>query len=132
MQATRRRILYLDEDEQRSFILTTRLRLENYDTVTTEFASDALELARSEPFDLYLLSKRFPVESGAYLCQKLSELTPETPIIFFTNSSDGLHEQEVIRTGAREHVVEAGDLKELLMVMKHLLSEKMELALATA
>ena len=132
MQATKRRILYLDEDVERSFILATRLRSENYDPVTTQFASDALELARSEPFDLYVLSRRFPLESGAYLCQKLFELTPDTPLIFFTDSYNDRYGQEMIRSGGHEYLVEAGRLNELLAVMKYLPSAKNNPALGTA
>ena len=124
MQTTKRRVLYLDEDEGRSFILATRLRSENYDTVTTQYASDALEMARSEPFDLYVLSRRFPLETGTYLCHKLSELSPKTPIIFFASSFDGAHGQEMVRSGAHEYFIEAGSFNELLAVMKYLPTEK--------
>jgi DNA-binding response OmpR family regulator len=132
MQTTKRRILYVDEDGERSFIVATRLRSENYDPVTTPFASDALELARSESFDLYVLSRRFPLESGAYLCQKLFELTPDTPLISFTNSFNDRYEQEMIRSGGHEYLVEAGSLNELLAVMKYLPTAKNKPALGAA
>ena len=87
MAQTKPRILYVDEDAEDGFTLTTLLRLASYEPVTANYASDALQLARTDDFDLYILSRRFPVDSGAYLYQRLHEIAPKTPIIFL--SDDG-------------------------------------------
>ena len=126
MQTAKGRILYVDEDEERGLVFANYLRIANYSVVTTEFASDALHLAQNERFDLYLLSRRFPIEAGAYLCQRLYSISPETPMIFFSDNSNGDHQQEIIRTGAREFVVEAGDLVDMVSAVERLLSEVKE------
>jgi DNA-binding response OmpR family regulator len=82
MAQTKPRILYVDEDAEDGFTLTTLLRLASYEPVTTNYASDALQLARSADFDLYVLGRRFPADSGEYLCRKLRQIAPRTPVIF--------------------------------------------------
>ncbi len=84
MQTERPRVLYLDEDAENSFRLDTLLKLSHYDPVTVNFASDAIQLAESERFDLFIFGKDFPVDAGRYLCRKFQELAPQTPVLFLS------------------------------------------------
>jgi DNA-binding response OmpR family regulator len=84
MKTDRQRVLYLDEDAENSFRLDTLLKLSHYDPVTVNFASDALQLARNERFDLFIFSRSFPVDAGAYISRRLREIAPETPILFLS------------------------------------------------
>jgi DNA-binding response OmpR family regulator len=124
MQPLRPRILHLDEDAEDSFTLTTLLKLANYEPTTTNFASDALQLAKSDDFDLYILSRRFPVDSGAYLCQRLHEIAPQTPIIFLSEESGASARQESIRSGSEEYISKSRDAHEILDAVRNALSEK--------
>lgn len=124
MQPTKPRILYLDEDAEDSFTLATLLKLANYEPTTTNFASDALQIARSDDFDLYILSRRFPVDSGAYLCQRLHEIAPQTPIIFLSEESGASARQGSIRSGSEEYIAKSRDAHEILDAVRRVLSEK--------
>ncbi|HYJ46174.1 MAG TPA: response regulator [Pyrinomonadaceae bacterium] len=121
MPLTKPRILYVDENAEDSFTLATLLQLADYEPVTTNFASDALQIARMDEFDLYILSRRFPVDSGAYLCQKLNKISPQTPIIFLTN--DGGRNGEVT-SGAPEYVAGSRNGREILSAVRLALSLK--------
>ncbi|MBD0325331.1 MAG: response regulator, partial [Pyrinomonadaceae bacterium] len=103
--------------------LTTLLKLANYEPVTTNFASDALQIARSDDFDLYILSRRFPVDSGVYLCQKLHKISPQTPIVFLSEQAGSLNRQESIRSGSDEYITKSKDAHEILDAVRHALSE---------
>jgi DNA-binding response OmpR family regulator len=124
MKATIPRILYLDEDQERGFRLSTGLRRENYETIATEFACDALQLASRLDFDLYLLSRRFPVESSTYLCKRLHELSPETPIVFFNNGETKLGADSPVLSGSAEYLVEPHNVNELVATVRRVLNEK--------
>jgi DNA-binding response OmpR family regulator len=65
------------------------LRLVSDEPVATNYASDALQLAQTDDFDLYILSRRFPVDSGESLCRKLHAIAPRTPIIFLSAGGSG-------------------------------------------
>jgi DNA-binding response OmpR family regulator len=90
MAQTKPRVLYVDEDAEDGFTLTTRLRLAGYEPVTANFASDALQMAQTDDFDLYILSRRFPADSGESLCQKLNQIAPRTPVIFLPDDAGGI------------------------------------------
>ena len=90
MAQTKPRILYVDEDAEDSFALTTLLRLASYEPVTANYASDALLLAHSDDFDLYVLGRRFPADSGESLCRKLKQIAPRTPVIFLPDDAGGI------------------------------------------
>lgn len=124
MQQTKPRILYLDENAEDSFTLTTLLKLANYEPTTTNFACDALQIAQSDDFDLYILSRRFPVDSGAYLCQRLHEIAPQTPIIFLSEENGTSARQESIRSGSEEYIAKSRDAREILDAVRHVLAEK--------
>jgi len=87
MQSKRARVLYIDEDVENGFVLDTLLRLVDYEPVTVNFASDALQMARNEPFDLFVFSRRFPVDAGIYLCRKFQEIAPKTPVLFLPENA---------------------------------------------
>jgi DNA-binding response OmpR family regulator len=114
MQSMKPRILYVDEDAEDSFTLTTLLKRANYDPITTNFASDALQIAQSDEFDLYILSRRFPVDSGVYLCQKLHEMAPQTPIIFLSDERGASAQQKEVRSGSEEYIAKSRDAREIL------------------
>lgn len=119
MQSQTRRILYVDDDAENSFILETLLRCASCEPVTVNFASDALQFAQGETFDLFVLSKRFPIGSGVYLCHKLHEIAPQTPILFL---SDEL--AETVSSGSPEYMINSGDAREILANVQRLLSQQ--------
>jgi DNA-binding response OmpR family regulator len=122
MKTTKPRILYVDEDAEESFTLATCLRVADYDPVTANFASDALQFARNEEFDIYLLSRRFPVGPGTYLCQRLHEIAPQTPIIFLSEETPG---QTVnISSGSPEHIANSRDAHAVLAAVRLVLDAK--------
>ena len=122
MQMTKPRILYLDQDTEDSFTLTTLLKQANYKPVTTNFASCALQIAQRDDFDLYIL--RFPVDSGLYLCQKLHEIAPQTPIIFLSEGRSASARQESVRTGSDEHATKSKDAHQILDAVRCALSDR--------
>nr|MBA3257124.1 response regulator [Pyrinomonadaceae bacterium] len=57
-------ILCVDDHEDTSEMLQQLLAQEDYEVVTAVTVEDALKLAKSEDFDLYVLDKRLPDGSG--------------------------------------------------------------------
>ena len=128
MQPAKPCILYLDLDAEDSFTISTLLMMENYEPITTNFASEALQLAESGGFDLYILSRRFPVGAGMYLCQKLHEISPRTPMIFLSDESEA--GREGIRSGSEEYVLKSKDARELLAAVHQALDGKKSASMA--
>lgn len=128
MQPAKPRILYLDLEAEDSFTISTLLEMANYEPITTNFASEALQLAECGGFDLYILSRRFPLNAGVYLCQKLHQISPRTPMIFLSDESSA--GREGIRSGSEEYIMKSKDARELLAAVSQALAEKQSASMA--
>ena len=59
-----------------------------YGVLTAGSVAEALELAKEITFDLYILDVRLPDGTGGELCQKLREMRPGIPIIYYSAYGD--------------------------------------------
>ncbi len=84
MKKTCPRILFVEDHEDTRLMITALLRPVGYEVVAVEGVREALNLARSAGFDLYLLDSRYADGSGAELCEKIREFDETTPILFYS------------------------------------------------
>jgi CheY-like chemotaxis protein len=120
MQPTKRRILCVDDDEDTCSMLVALLGLENYEVRAVKTVSEALELARSEPFNLYVLDEWFPRDAGLGLCRKIREFDPHTPIIFYSGAAFDSDREEALYAGAQAFVAKPYVEELILAVHRHL------------
>ena len=125
MHPAKRRILCVDDDEDTCFMLTHLLKQENYETKTARTISEALEMARSESFNLYILDEWFPREAGVGLCRKIREFDPHTPIIFYSGAAFDSDRAEALYAGAQAFVAKPY-VDELIATVHRLLSDQPE------
>lgn len=123
MSSVKCRILYVDDHEDTSFMLTYLLGQSDYEVVTAPSIRRALELIMAEKFDLYVLDKRLPDGSGLELCRRLNEATPGVPAIFYSGDAYALHRQEGLEAGANAYVVKP-DIEGLINKVQEILSEQ--------
>ena len=124
------RVLFIDDHEDTSEILTLLLGQEDYEVATAKTVQEALELARSQDFDLYVLDKHLPDGSGLELCTKLNEVTPGVPCIFYSGDAYDIHRLEAMAAGAHAYVAKP-DIAGLIENVEKLLSKR-ECAAATS
>ena len=117
------RILYVDDHEDTSFMLTHLLGQSDYEVVTANSIRCAMDLAAEEKFDLYVLDKRLPDGSGLDLCRQLSEATPGVPIIFYSGDAYEMHRQEGFSAGADAYVTKP-NVDELIDKVHEILAEQ--------
>ncbi|MBA3357735.1 MAG: response regulator [Pyrinomonadaceae bacterium] len=117
------RILCVDDHEDTSEMLQLLLSQEDYEVVTAVTVEDALKLAKSEEFDLYVLDKRLPDGSGLELCKKLSAATPDVPCMFYTGDAYEWHRLEAVAAGADGYVAKP-DIDALIEGVRKLLAQR--------
>jgi CheY-like chemotaxis protein len=122
MRPTKCRILYVDDHEDTSYMLTHLLGQSDYEVVTASSMSEALDLIGSEKFDLYVLDKRLPDGSGLDLCRKLNKTTPDVPVIFYTGDAYALHREEGLCAGAEAYVAKP-NIDELVATVNECLAD---------
>jgi two-component system, OmpR family, response regulator RegX3 len=130
MRQTKRRILCVDDNDDTCFMLTALFGQLDYETVAAHSVADALALARSKQFDLYVIDYRFPDGTGVELCRKIREFDSRTPILFFSGDAFESQKQEAFFAGAQEYLSKPGDLNEMAETVHRLLRKRGEQATA--
>lgn len=106
-------ILFVEDNLDTQEIVSMFLQIEGYQVTGAHTAAEALRLARSQAFDLYLLDNRLPDESGIDLCRQLRESDPHTPIIFYSAKAYETDKQQALAAGAQGYLTKPCNLLEL-------------------
>lgn len=88
MEYTKARILHVDDHQDTRLMMAALLQDRGYGVLTAGNVAEALELAREITFDLYILDVRLPDGTGVALCQKLHEISPGIPILYYSAYGD--------------------------------------------
>lgn len=117
------RVLCVDDHEDSSEMLKLVLSEADYEVHAANTIDEALQLATSQDFDLYVLDKRLPDGSGLDLVRKLNQLTPGVPTIFYSGDTYDVHREEAMAAGADAYVSKP-DIEELIDTVRELLSQR--------
>src|SRR5258708_6457312 len=123
MPAVMCRVLCIDDQDDTSEMLKLLLLQEDYEVSTAATMQEALALAGSQQFDLYVLDRRLPDGSGLELCAKLNEITPGVPCIVYSGDAYEIHRTEAIAAGANAYVAKP-DIEGLIQSVHKLLADR--------
>jgi len=123
MSQAKCRILYVDDHDDSAEMMKLLLAPMNYEVHAASTVEEALQRARSEQFDLYVLDKRLPDGSGVDLCKELNKLTPGVPCIFYSGDAYEVHRTEALAAGADAYVPKP-DVEELIETIHKFLAER--------
>ncbi|NND08122.1 MAG: response regulator transcription factor [Saprospiraceae bacterium] len=126
------RILLVEDERSLQDAIALNLRLEGYDVVTTGNGREALDLYRSQHFDLLLLDIMLPDMDGFGICEQIRLDDSKVPIIFLTAKDTPLDRVQGLKIGADDYINKPFNLEELLLRIKNLLKRtnpQMEAAL---
>jgi len=117
------RILCIDDHEDTSEMLKLLLIQEDYEVLTARTMQEALRLALTQEFDLYVFDKHLPDGNGLELCAKFNETTPGVACIFYTGDAYEKHRLEALAAGADAYVAKP-DIEGLIENVRKLLSTR--------
>jgi len=108
------RILYAEDDETIAFLTQDSLQ-PNYEVVHCADGKSALEMFKSDSFDICLLDIMMPKLDGFELAQEIRALNSEIPIIFI--SAKTLKEDRIkgLKIGADDYLVKPFSIEELIL-----------------
>ena len=104
MSESRCSVLCVDDHRDTSEMLQLLLAEEDYEVHTAATVEEACSMAVQKQFDLYVLDKRLPDGTGLELCEKLNEITPGVPCIFYSGDAYEIHRREALAAGAAAYV----------------------------
>jgi DNA-binding response OmpR family regulator len=116
----RKRILMVDDHEESCEIAA--LQLPEYKFTFAHDFGEGLRLAQCGYFDLYILDKWLPSESGIELCRHIREFDPHTPILFYSAAAYERDIQEALRSGAQSYLIKPVSLDDLEQMVTRLTS----------
>jgi CheY-like chemotaxis protein len=94
------RVLYVETNKDSNFMISTMLGLIGIEVQPAYNIAEALQLARTEHFVLYLLDTRFPKGSGLELYRLLRKFSPQIPIVFYSGDAYAADKAAGISAGA--------------------------------
>ena len=121
MSNSKCRVLCVDDHHDTSEMLQLLLAEENYEVHTAATLEEACRMAESIEYDLFVLDKRLPDGTGLELCERLNELAPAVPCIFYTGDAYEIHRQEAMAVGAAAYVAKP-NIEELISAVHDLLA----------
>jgi DNA-binding response OmpR family regulator len=119
-----KRILIVDDDADTCEMIRYVLEQSGYEVTTAGTIADALSLAETQRFDLYLLDNWLPDGTGIDLCQHFGALHPASPILFCSGAAQASDIQAGKSAGAAEYLVKPCDPNELRNMIVGLLRKK--------
>jgi CheY-like chemotaxis protein len=78
------RVLHVDDDPDIRLMISASLQEFGYVVATAGSSAEALTLVEELKFDLFILDVRLPDGTGIELCQKIRELQPGIPVLYYS------------------------------------------------
>jgi DNA-binding response OmpR family regulator len=120
------RILYAEDDADTRELVTLIFETQSCQVIATDIPEEALRLARTEHFDLYLIDNWLPGRSGVRLCEQLREFDQHTPVLFYSAAAYEADRERAFLSGAQGYLVKPVDGDELVAAAFRLISASRE------
>jgi CheY-like chemotaxis protein len=115
MRSRSPRILCVEDHADTRELVVFLLGSHGCDVVAIGGPEEALELARRQTFDLYLIDNPgLPEYSGIELCRKLRSFDLHTPILFCSGAAYEVDREVALASGAQGYLVKPIDNSELI------------------
>jgi CheY-like chemotaxis protein len=121
MQATERRILWVDDEVDLFEPHLLFLRQRGYQVDTTSNGDDALEMVRRQPYDLVLLDEQMPGRRGLEVLAVIRREKPHARVVMVTKSEEDGTLEEAIGRRVDEYLVKPASPRQVLSVVTRLL-----------
>lgn len=115
------KILVVDDEEKIRTIIRKYAEFEGYDVTEAKDGIEALQLCRSQDFDVIILDIMMPKIDGFSTCRKIREIKT-TPVIVLSARGEEYDRIHGFEMGVDDYVVKPFSPKELMMRIKVVIS----------
>jgi len=123
MQPLNTRVLWVEDDADTREVITFFLEQSGYWVTSAGSSIEALGLARSEHFDLYLLGDWRPHGKESNLCEEIHKSDPGGPILFYSAAAYQTDRQRGMEAGANGYLTKPVGFDHLKEAMTRLLND---------
>jgi two-component system OmpR family response regulator len=122
MPYPRRRVLCAEPHEDTCRLITLLLERQGHEVVAARTVAECVGLAEPGSFDLYMLDDDYIDGTAIQLCKRLRELTPGTPILFFSAQAFRRDRELALEAGAAAYLTKPDDLFDIVQTVNSILS----------
>ena len=123
------KLLIVDDEERFLETLSKRLSLRDFDVTTATNGADALDLAKTNKFDLALVDLKMPGMSGEEVLVALKEQHPLVEVVILTGHGSIDSAVQCTSVGSFDYLQKPCETEELLEVLKKAYQRRVELRL---
>ncbi|WP_235295652.1 response regulator transcription factor [Portibacter marinus] len=127
-----KRILLVEDELSIQKVMQMNLELEGYEVVVADKGKQALELAKSQYFDLIILDVMLPEINGFEICEQVRLNNKEIGIIIVSAKDTAEDRVQGLKMGADDYLVKPFNLEELLLRVEKLINRKDKTERATS
>lgn len=114
------RLLLVDDEIKILDMIENYLKREGFETIRASNGNEALELFRSQSFDLVVLDLMLPELDGLEVCKEIRRFS-EVPIVMLTAKNDEIDKLLGLELGADDYISKPFSLRELTARIKAVL-----------
>ena len=124
MPYPRRRVLCAEPHEDTCRLVTALLERQGHEVVAARTMAECVGLAGDSAFDLYMLDDYYIDGTALQLCKRLREMTPGTPILFFSARAFARDRELALEAGASAYLNKPDDLFDIVQTVNSILAGK--------
>ena len=120
----RRRVLCAEPHEDTCRLITLLLERQGHEVVSARTIAECVGLVDARGFDLYMVDDDYIDGTAIQLCKRLREMTPGTPILFFSAQAFRRDRDQALEAGATAYLTKPDDLFDIVATVNSILSGK--------
>ncbi|MCA1635242.1 MAG: response regulator [Acidobacteria bacterium] len=121
MSPRERRVLCAEPHDDTCSLISMLLARQGHQVASAKTIGECLKLAGRERFDLYILDDDYIDGTSLELCKQLRQLTPGTPILFFSSHAFQRDRERGLEAGASAYLTKPGDIFEIVQTINAIL-----------
>jgi DNA-binding response OmpR family regulator len=132
MRSTKGRILCTEDDVDTRELIDFVLTQYGFEVVCSASNVQAIALAKTQNFDLYLVDNWMPGLSGTELTEKLRQFDLKTPVLFYSGAAYETDREAARVSGAQGYLVKPANGDKLIAEVTRLIAESKTTSVETA
>jgi len=124
MKASKGRILYTEDDLDCRDMVVFTLEQSGYEVTCVTSGVEALSLAKSDHFNLFLVDNWLPGLTGPELTRYIREFNQTTPILFYSGAAREADKQAALAAGAQGYLIKPIGIDRLVEEVERLIRDQ--------
>jgi len=118
------RVLLAEDNADSREITSLILSESGFEVVAAPTGRETLAIVEESAIDLVVLDNRLPDISGFEVSEKIHELNPDLPIVFFSASAYEVDKKKALNCGAQAYLTKPDGLLNLPETLKRVIAQQ--------